>query len=267
VIVRSEPTIVVHVLAEAEHRLAAIHLAHDRFTEAVASASFLGVAESAPALAAAVDDLMATARRVVAEITACDRALVGDDVESVDELAVRAGTIAISRELEHLRFALGDDEPRERARPLFSGDLGTMSAVVGRVRRRLAEINAAWIRYRRSAPDHEATIVDSAGADQDDRAEIERERRVLYRSAVRDARCAMMGIGHDPDLAHFLRAGSGCVDWPEVQIPCANIAKLVGLPPQGEPAGEPASTGAPVAIPWEPSGRSLRDPSFTEESP
>jgi hypothetical protein len=215
---RSDPTVIVDPIADAEHKLAAVRNAHDRFTDAVAHGSFVGVAIVAPELHAAVRDLLATAHRIEAEII--------DDVESVDELVVRAATIAISRELEHLRLALGDGAPPDRARHLFGGRLQTMADVVGITRRKLADQNSAWICYRRPRAEPVPNLVEDGDFTA---AGEEGERRVLYRVAIRKARQALRALGDDRDLAHFVRTGAACSDWPEVLLPCVTIGAVIGV--------------------------------------
>ena len=162
-----------------------------------------------------------------------DHEVGGTTVESLGELAVRAETVAVLLQLDQLEVLRGATA-RAQALGMFVGRFKSFDDVAAFVLDKFAEINRAWLRYRRL--DRFAAI---AAAENGPRAD---ERRALLRCAVQVAQLAIGALRRDPDFNHFLAAGMALVDWPTVHTACTNIARVLEIEVDTELA--PALFGA-----------------------
>jgi hypothetical protein len=142
-----------------------------------------------------------------------DRDVAGGEVRSLAELGIRAQTLATLLLLDELHEAIRSNPDDYRG--LFQGRLRSIEAVISFLFDSLARINHLWLRHRAPA---DGTPEPKA---------VEATRAVLYRSAIRCAQRAIVALGADPDLSHFLRAGSLRTDAPRVSRACAQLAAVL----------------------------------------
>jgi hypothetical protein len=164
-----------------------------------------------------------------------DRDIAGPEIGSLAELGLRAQTLAILLLLDELCDAMrrGSQEYQE----LFAGRLRTIEDVVWFLFDGLARVNRRWLQHRTRPHDQAAPLTPKA---------IETTSSLLYRSAIRGAQRAIVELGADPDLAHFLRVGSSCTEAPEVRHACHQLADLLNLALTREP--DPALFLAAAAL-------------------
>jgi hypothetical protein len=67
---------------------------------------------------------------------------------------------------------------------------------------------------------------------------METSRRLVYRLAIRRAQRAFAMLSADPDLTHFVRAGSSRGDAPEVRRACEELAQVFTVRLTREPHPE-----------------------------
>jgi hypothetical protein len=153
-----------------------------------------------------------------------DEDIAGVEAGSLAELGVRAQTLAILLLLDELCDAMSYRPAAYQE--LFTGQLQTIEDVVLRLFDSLARINKLWLRHR-AKPHALATGFTSRVFDT--------PRSLLYCTAIRRAQRAIADLGSDPDLAHFLRAGSSRTDAPRVGRACDQLAEVLGVALTREP--------------------------------
>jgi hypothetical protein len=163
---------------------------------------------------------IATLQKVVTQF---DRDIAGE-IGSLVELGLRAQTLAVLLLLDELCESMRYDTFRDQE--LFIGRLHTIEDVVSFLFDSLARINRLWLRHRAEPPTSDGAPTPKA---------IEPTRRLLYRSAIRRAQQAIVALGTDPDLAHFLRAGSSRTDAPQVSSVCDQLADVLNVTLTREP--------------------------------
>jgi hypothetical protein len=157
-------------------------------------------------------------------VSGFDHGIAGTAAGSLGELGLRAQTLAILLLLDELCDAMrhGSSGYQE----LFTGRLRTIEDVVWHLFDLLARINRRWLRHRTKPDDLSAPFAPRV---------FQTISSLLYRSAIRQAQREIAGLGADPDLAHFLRAGSSRTDAPQVRHACDQLADVLGLALTREP--------------------------------
>ncbi len=148
-------------------------------------------------------------------VTEFDNGIAGTEIGSLAELALRAQTLAILLSLDELYRPIRDNTPAYQE--LFVGRFRAVEDVVSFLFDALARINRLWLPHRIRAREQ-----DSAP----------------YRSAIRHAQSAMFGLGKEPDLAHFLRAGGSRAYAPQVSKACIQLAEVLNITLPREPDPE-----------------------------
>ena len=157
------------------------------------------------------DALAIVYTRLQTHVVAFDGAAMGDTVRSLGELAIRAEMGIVTVQLSQLADAMEIEASHGAlrsacARALF-GECPPGIAEVSRfVRDEFERIDAIWLPHRRTNEPGPACDV----------------RSECYRCAIRDAQQAVIAVGHDPDVARFLRAGTICTH-PTVRAACLRI--------------------------------------------
>ena len=226
-----------------ELRLCAVELgaAVGRKNQRLALEATLGVRD-------AIDELAVAYTRLRTLVVAFDGAELGDTVESLGELAIRAKMFVVAVQLSQLDAAIGAAATRDavgaaRARGLFSGRFHSICDVAWFVRWQFGCINALWLPHRKAnqPPGPPRTPPE--------------ERATRYRDAIRDAQGALTAIGEEPSLAPFLRAGAESVDWLDVHTAASLITIALQLDVTAELDLSSVQRGiAPmpmdVGVPW-----------------
>lgn len=166
---------------------------------------------------------IARLRRLVVEF---DEGIAGDKMASLAELVVRSQTLAILLFLDELCDAMIGRSPLFR--DLFSGSLMAIDDLVWRIFDALGRINKLWLRHPVDPcalkVEHSPNALDVTST-------------LRYR-AVRQAQKAIATIAVEPEIGHFLRAGSSRTDAPRVRRTCAQLAQVLCLAPIREPERE-----------------------------
>jgi hypothetical protein len=157
------------------------------------------------------DTLAIVYTRLQPHVVAFDGAAMGDTVRSFGELAIRAGMGIVTVQLSQLADAMEVEASHGAirsacVRALFGECPPGIAEVRRFVRDEFERINAIWLPHRRTG---------EPGPARDERTE-------RYRCAIRDAQQAVIAVGHDPDVARFLRAGTMCPH-PTVRAACMRI--------------------------------------------
>jgi hypothetical protein len=163
---------------------------------------------------------IATLQKIVLEH---DQDIAGIEVGSLAELGLRAQTAAILLLLDELCDAM--QYRASSYQELFTGRLHAIEDVVSFLFDSLARINRLWLCHRtRSRALTAATP-----------RVVEVTRPFLYRSAIRRAQRGIAELATDPDLAHFLLAGTHRADAPRVRRACAQIVDVLDVALTREP--------------------------------
>jgi hypothetical protein len=157
-------------------------------------------------------------------VTGFDEAIAGSECGSLGELGLRAQSLALLLLIDQLCNVMRGNASTYQE--LFVGRLQTIEDLVGFVFDEIRRIDQLWLRYR-------VTPIRSAAAGPPEIVEFSRP--FLYRSAIRTAQRAMSAIGEDPDLAHFLRAGSSRTDARRIRYVCDQFADVLRIKMRREP--------------------------------
>jgi hypothetical protein len=175
--------------------------------------------------------------RLRTHVVAFDGAELGDTVESLGELAIRAEMFVVAVQLSRLGTAIGAAVTRgeagaDRARRLFDDRFDSINDVAECVLREFGRINALWVPHRKA----------SQAPGQPHPTPEDRARR--YRAGIRDAQRALTILASESNLAPFLRAGAACSDWLDVQSAASLIAIALQINLTVEPDLSLVSAGA-----------------------
>jgi hypothetical protein len=138
---------------------------------------------------------------------------LGDTVESLAELMLRAVRVVLLTELDALQGVWRGAAVRGRSTRLFDGRFQTIDELALFVRAELDRITRMW------SGGHDRPYGD----------------RLALRSALRDAAQAMRQLDEVPELAHFLRGGSVRSDWPALRGICRRMRAALGVRIEVEP--------------------------------
>jgi hypothetical protein len=138
---------------------------------------------------------------------------LGNAMGSLAELVIRAVRMVVAVQVSDLRDVVRGPAAMHRARALFTGRFQNIDDVAAFVHGEFYRINDLWMRHRCGGEQGAATT----------------RNRVIYLAAVGAAQRAVRAVGADPDLAHFLREGATCVDWPAVHRGCTQISAAVHI--------------------------------------
>lgn len=166
--------------------------------------------------------------RLRTHVIAFDGAELGDSIESLGELGVRAEMFVAAVQLSRIGAAVTRGEiGAAGARRLFAGRFCSIDDVVGFVCRELGRINALWLPHRngRQTRVQLHTIPTERATE---------ERALRYRAAIRDAQRELTALANESNLGPFLRAAAAC-DWPEVR----SAASLIDIALQMDLTVEP----------------------------
>jgi hypothetical protein len=170
-----------------------------------------------------LDRLAATVGRLRAHVVAYDGQLMGNEVESMGELWLRAAMMVVAEQLSKIG-AESRSGPRHghpsgttRSPALFVGKFRTFDDLVSFVLEELSRIHGSWMCYSPRYGRCSGTVEQS------------HERRFLYRRAVADAQRALATLREDPEVAHFLYVGRESTDWPELRMACNQILTALGI--------------------------------------
>jgi hypothetical protein len=146
-----------------------------------------------------VDRMAVTTGDIKAQVVPADD--LGHEPESLSELVLRAVRIVLLAELSALRDAVSERSARDRSRALFQGPFRSIDELTSSMRDELIRITDRWRAYRG----------------------MQRVDLVSYRAALRAAHASMRELDIGSEVAHFLRAGLTCTDWPALQKVCARM--------------------------------------------
>lgn len=158
----------------------------------------------------ALDAIAATATGLRRQVVLADG--LGNTLESMGELVIRAARMVMIEQVRQLRLAISGLTARERACDSFAAWSHDVSAASSFLEGRLQQIGDIWMPYRRTVP---TTAVSG--------------NRVLYRAAICAAQRAMRDLGSRPAFGCFLREGATRMQWPAVRLAVASILAVVTL--------------------------------------
>jgi hypothetical protein len=213
-----ESASVVSALLALEQQLVGLRRHSEQLMAASGSGRFAPAVAATGNLRRGFENLAVTVTNLRAYVVAADGAVLGGTVESLGELTIRAATMVVAAQLGQLTDAIHREAAHPRTRALFVGRLRGIDEVAAFLRDELCRINESWARHR-----HDEAAA-PAGADAP-----RTQRHVGYRRAVREAQHAVVALGRDPDVAHFLREGAMRRDWPQVHAACTEIAAVLKI--------------------------------------
>lgn len=132
---------------------------------------------------------------------------LGDALDSLSELVLRAVWIVVLTELSALRDAVSEPSARERAHALFQGPFRSVDDLTASVDAELSQITDGWSACRR----------------------LRHVDRASYRAGLRVAHASTRELGCASGAARCLREGFSRMDWPAVQEPPARIVAALAI--------------------------------------
>jgi hypothetical protein len=208
---RSE--IVIRELQGLEYQIADVRRLGIALTQAFRDGDLAGSARATGNAGRVFDAIAIATMSVKHQVIPADG--LGEPLESLAELAIRAIRMVAMAEVSHLCEAFHRPAALGRGRALFRVPWQNIDDVAAFVYEEFDRINGMWTPYRRGAPASES--------------------RVLYRAAIRAAQHAVKALAVDPRLGRFLRDGRARGDWPEVRRGCARIAAAINVNIDAEP--------------------------------
>jgi hypothetical protein len=143
-------------------------------------------------------DLEMLAGHIKAQVVPADD--LGEALESLSELALRAVRMVLLAELNTLRKVVSEPSARGRSRALFQGPFRSVDDLASSLGDKLLRVTDQWRAYRVQG--------------------VERE---TYRAALRAAHASMRELGTGSEVARFLREGVTRTDWIELRDVCARM--------------------------------------------
>jgi hypothetical protein len=210
---RSESSSVLGVLQGLEQQVGAYHRHAMQVAAAIRGGHLVLAREAADALLRVLDAIVQMTTKLQPCVVPIDG--LGEVMESLPELAIRARRMVISTQADVLRDVLRGPVAEGRTRGWFCGRFRHIDHVSDFLTNEFYRINCLWMQYR--CDDRRAARMAIA------------YRVTLYETALRVAQQAMQELGADPALAHFLKNGMAASDWPEVQAACVRIAAALAI--------------------------------------
>ena len=129
---------------------------------------------------------------------------LGDVLESLSELVLRAVRLVLLTELNALRDVVSESSAHRRPPALCPEPFRTIN---GCLRKELHRISCQWGAYRG----------------------MQGVERAAYRAALRAAHASMRELGDASVAARALREGLTCTDWPELQEVCERMLAALAI--------------------------------------
>lgn len=199
---------VLNMLRDLEQQVKIYRCHTARVASTLDEGQFAAVREATDALRGVLDVILDMTSTLQACIIPLDG--LGDTVESLAELAIRARRMVVVAQTDMLRDVLRGPVAAERTRGWFLGRFRHVDHVADFFASEFYQINNIWLQYRRD--DRRAARMESE------------DRIILYKTALRVADQAVRNLGNDPALAQFLKKGAAAENWPEVKSACMEIA-------------------------------------------
>jgi hypothetical protein len=216
---RFESLSVLEMLRDLERQVGEYHRHAAQVAVALSGAHLPLAREATDALRRVLDTIVQMTTNLQACVVPADG--LGETMESLPELAIRARRMVIIAQADRLRDVLRGPVADGRARGWLSGRFRHIDHVSDFFTNEFYRINCLWMQYRRD--DQRAATMAIA------------DRVTLYRTALRVAQQAMQDLGTEPALAHFLKQGTAAGLWPEVQAACVQIAAALAIQIDIEP--------------------------------
>lgn len=167
---------------------------------------------------------------------------LGEPVESLAELVLRARSMVIMARIGHIRELLRDRPGREHAQGWLAGRLENVDDLLTSVHDQVVRNHRIWTPHRQGGVS--ATEVG------------DRERVALYHESVRHAQRQLRGLGDSPHLGHFLARGLAATDWPDMSTACREIVAALDLQlDEASPPGRVPRSRSGLAAPQTSSAR------------
>jgi len=235
--------VVLETLQGLEQQLAA-HRSHlAQMASSLSGGLYAAALEAADKLRDALGLVVAMYQRLHANVVPADDL---GEVESIDELALRARRMVIVTQLSRLRDVLADPAAEDRAYGWFVGRFEGIDDVTAYFDEQFSKINGIWMQYR-----HSHAL--GTGMSTNDRV-------TLYHAAVRVAQQALADLKDDPDLAYFRRAGIAMTNWPEVHTAFREIDAALAVQIDMESGRLPLALLAPLSPSRAPEATPHREP-------
>lgn len=193
--------------------------------------------------------VVAMTARLHANVVPIDE--LGEPVESLAELALRARSMVVMVRVGFIRELMRDRAAHERAQAWLVGRDGTVGELMTSIHDQIRRIHGVWTPHRRGA----------AGLDR----ASDNHRTAFYQSSLRLAQRKLQGLNKSPGLAHFLARGVAVSDWSDMSTACREILAALAVEVDAEPdllyGALGASSSPPTAPPiWTPEATPTRKP-------
>ncbi len=185
--------IVVHQLQTLERQLAEVPRHHEALRAARAQGDPQGTRRATAQAEHHVLAMAITTRQLKARVVPFDG--LGDALESLSELALRAARQVVIAELDVLRTLVQTHSREATARPPSWGRFWGIEDLSVCARAELDRITAPWLALRGWA----------------------HRERLAYRAALHRAHAALRRLGTASEFARFLWHGRGRTDWPPLR--------------------------------------------------
>lgn len=185
----------------------------DQIAKAVTGDESTSVLAASAELIPALDKLAATTATLQVHVLAHDG--LGEPVESIGELVLRARGLVLDTQFGRLRDALCAPAVHDRTRRWFTGCCEGITDMTTFVQDRQANIHAIWSPYRHAHPQ-------PPGMTDADRAS-------LHHITIRVAQRALSELRDEPEIEHFLASGLVATDLSEIHMACRQIDTVLGV--------------------------------------
>jgi hypothetical protein len=233
----SESLSVLDMLRGLEQQVGEYHRHAVQIAAAISGGHLVLAREAADALLRVLDAIVQMTTKLQPCVVPVDG--LGEAMESLTELAIRARRMVITGHVDVLRDVLRGSAADGRARGWFGGRFRHIDHVSDFLANEFYRINCLWMQYR--------------GDDRRAARMAITDRVTLYKTALCVAQQAMQELGADPALAHLLKKGTAASDWPEVQNACAQITAALAIQIDMEPSrprgGQPPASNKADAAP------------------
>jgi hypothetical protein len=176
---------------------------------------------------------------------------LGEPVESLAELALRARSMVVMARAGFIRELLRDKPAQERAQAWLVGRDGSVGELMASIHDQVRRIHRVWTPHRRGGA--------GLGRSSDN------DRTAFYHQSIRLAHRQLRSLGNSPGLAHFLARGVAAADWAEMSTACREIVAALAVEVDADPsllygAPAPAPTSSTTLPLWTPEATPTRKP-------